>query len=75
MFDMNELNRLTEKLENMQDQQLAIKYLSSFSQTKSSFDQLVANRDTDLSHDEWKKQCDKLQRQLNLLVEQILAAD
>lgn len=72
MFDISELQNVTDILENMDDQELAVELLRDFTQRKSQFDQLVANKDVSLDHDQWKQDCDSAQKELEEIVKRIM---
>jgi hypothetical protein len=71
MLDNQEINRLLEILENSEDEVLAVKLLQEFNGASKRLGKLLLNLDKSLPHDEWKKQCDVVQNELDLIVERI----
>lgn len=71
MLDNQEINELLEILENHDDEELAVELLKEFNRATKHLGKLVLNLDKSLSHDEWKKQCDAAQAELDIVVERI----
>lgn len=71
MIDNREINEILEILETLEDEQLAVMLLKSFNQLTSEHGKLILNKDNSLSHEEWKKRCDALENEIDLLVEKI----
>ena len=71
MLDNQEINQLLEKLENLEDEELAVKLLKEFNGASKQLGKLLLNLDKSLSHDEWKRQCDEAQKELDRVVESI----
>ncbi|MDO9184254.1 MAG: hypothetical protein Q7U04_17705 [Bacteriovorax sp.] len=71
MTDNNEIEQILEKLENLEDEVVAVELLSEFNRASSELGKLLLNLDTSLTHDEWKILCDKAQSRLNQIVKKI----
>jgi hypothetical protein len=71
MLDNKEINKLLEILENCEDEDLAVKLLQDFNGTSKRLGKLLLNLDKTLSHEEWKKQCDVAQKELDEVVKRI----
>ena len=71
MIDNNEIERILNKLENLEDEILAVELLKEFNRASSDLGKLLLNLDTKLSHDEWKGLCDKAQENLKRVVNEI----
>ena len=71
MIDNNEIERILEKLENMEDEELAVILLREFNSASSELGKLLLNLDKQLTHDEWKNLCDKAKEKLDQVVKKI----
>ncbi len=71
MLDNQEINRLLEILENCEDEALAVKLLQEFNGASKHLGKLLLNLDKSLPHDEWKRQCDVAQKELDEVVAKI----
>jgi hypothetical protein len=71
MIDNKEIQRILDKLENLEDEVLAVELLREFNRASSDLGKLLLNQDAKLGHDEWKKCCDKAQDRLNEIVSKI----
>ena len=71
MLDNQEINRLLEILENCVDEALAVKLLVEFNGASKRLGKLLLNLDKHLQHNEWKKQCDIDQKELDEIVDKI----
>lgn len=71
MIDNNEINRILEVLENLEDEALAVELLAEFNRASTELGKLLLNLDKSLSHDEWKSLCDKAQLRLSTIVQKI----
>lgn len=73
MIDNNELLEVLEKLEQLEetDEALAIKLLKEFNGASKELGKILLNKDESLTHEEWKKECDKAQNHLNKILETI----
>ncbi len=71
MLDNQDLNKILEILENLEDEELAVKLLKDFNGASKQLGKLLLNLDKTLSHDEWKAQCDIAQKELDRIVKTI----
>ncbi|MBC7429363.1 MAG: hypothetical protein H7336_12165 [Bacteriovorax sp.] len=71
MIDNNEIERILDKLENLEDEVLAVELLKEFNRSSSELGKLLLNLDNKLTHDEWKSLCDTAQTRLNQVVKRI----
>lgn len=71
MLDNQEINQLMEILENHDDEELAVELLKEFNLAYKKLGKLVLNLDKSLPHDQWKKDCDQAQSDLDNVVKRI----
>lgn len=71
MLDNQEINFILEKLENLEDEKLAVQLLAKFNKLTAEHGKLILNLDKSLSHEEWKSKCDKYSKEIEELVNQI----
>lgn len=71
MLDNKEVNDILEKLENLADEELAVKLLKEFNAASSTLGKLLMNLDNSLDHEEWKRRCDQAQDELDRIVKRI----
>lgn len=71
MLDNQEINELMEILENHDDEELAVELLKEFNLATKKLGKLVLNLDKSLPHDQWKKDCDQAQGDLDNVVKRI----
>ena len=71
MIDNSEIERILEKLENFEDEQLAVKLLKEFNRYSSELGKLLLNLDKSLTHDDWKKRCDEARAKLDAVIDEI----
>jgi hypothetical protein len=71
MIDNNEIERILEKLENLENEQLAVELLREFNLASSELGKLLLNLDQSLTHEEWKERCGKAQQKLNSIIKKI----
>lgn len=71
MIDNSELNRILEKLENLEDEELAVELLREFNQASSDLGKLLLNLDATITHDHWKNLCDTAKFRLDLIIKKI----
>jgi hypothetical protein len=64
MIDDQELNEIMQILEDCSDESRAVALLREFNDKTSQWGRLFLNRDPLLPHDEWKKLCDKAEKEL-----------
>ena len=73
MIDNNELSVVLDKLENMEDELLAVEYLKKFNNASKKLGKLLLNLDKTLDHVEWKKACDLAKDELDKIVLEIMS--
>jgi len=71
MLDNQDINTILEKLENLEDEELAVELLREFNATSKILGKLLLNLDKSLPHEEWKKQCDEAQKNVDAVVSRI----
>lgn len=71
MLDNHEVNQILEKLETLEDEQLAVELLKEFNACSSKLGKLLLNLDKSISHETWKSECDKAQCALDSIVARI----
>lgn len=71
MIDNSELNRILEMLESLKDEKLAADYLKKITKRSSELGQLLLNKDPNLDHIVWKKECDAKKREVDDLINEI----
>ncbi len=71
MIDNSEIERILNKLENLEDEEMAVKLLGEFNRTSSELGKLLLNRDPDLNHGEWKDRCDDARERLEAIIKRI----
>ena len=73
MIDNKEINRILSKLEDCEDEEKAVMYLKKFNSQSKLLGKLLLNLDKSLTHEEWKRQCDQAQKELDHIVAEIEA--
>lgn len=71
MLDNQEINEILEKLENLEDEELAVELLREFNLASKKLGKLVLNLDKSIPHEEWKKECSVAQEELNSVIKRI----
>lgn len=71
MIDNKEIEKILEKLENLEDEELAVNLLKEFNNSSSVLGKLLLNLDKNLTHDEWKNLCNEAQEKLDQVVKKI----
>ncbi len=71
MIDNREIEKVLEKLESCEDQELAVMYLKKFNAASKRLGQLLLNLDQSLSHEDWKRQCDQAKIELENIIGEI----
>jgi hypothetical protein len=64
---------LMAKLEELEDQELAIKLLKKFNDKTAELGQLIMNQDEKLDHENWKNKCDNLKKEVDQIVTEIMS--
>ena len=71
MFDNSEIEHLLNKLEDIEDEELAASLLREFNEKSKILGQLLMNLDESLSNEEWKKRCDLAKKELDIVLSKI----
>jgi RecA-family ATPase len=71
--DTNDLEIVMHKLENLEDEELAVVKLKEFNDATKKLHKLLMNLDKNLSHGEWKAACDDAKTKVSDIVEEIKA--
>ena len=71
VIDNSEVNLVLEKLENLDDEVLAVELLKEFNAKTKRLGELVLNKDSSLDHEEWKKLCDSAKEDVDKIVSRI----
>lgn len=71
MIDNSEHEEILKILEDMDNQELAVQLLKKLNDTSSELGKLILNQDSNLEHDQWKEECDKLKSKLDVIIEEI----
>lgn len=72
-IDNSETFQVLEKLENLEDQELAVKLLKQLNDKTAELGRFVVNRDPELDHGSWKLKCDQLQNDVDTLIADIMS--
>ena len=68
---MHEISLILEKLENCSDEPRACKLLSDFQIAHQKMGEILLNLDSNVDHEEWKKECDAAKQKVDDIVKQI----
>lgn len=71
LIDNSEVEKILAKLEQLEDETLAVQLLKEFNDATRDHGQILLNKDQNLDHDEWKKECDKSQERVNSVLKKI----
>ena len=73
LMDNSEMIKVMEILEELEerDEKLAIALLKEFNDKSKKLGKLLMNLDPDLSHEEWKGECDKAKKEVDDVVKRI----
>ncbi len=71
LIDNTEIEKVLAKLEDLEDETMAVELLREFNDATREHGQLLLNKDQNLDHEEWKKQCDQAQKRVESVVERI----
>jgi|GEM_PF-3459062 len=74
-IDTSELDQIMEILESMEDEKLAVTLLKKFNDASAKVGMLLRNRDPGMENSDWKKSCDKAQKELDQIVAEIFSFD
>ena len=68
MIDNSEIERILDKLENLEDEVLAVELLKEFNSASADLGKLLLNLDKKLTNDEWKSLCVLAQKRLDQVI-------
>lgn len=71
MLDNQEISEILEKLENLEDEELAVELLKEFNAASKKLGKLILNLDKSIPHEEWKKMSDEARLQLDNVIKRI----
>lgn len=71
MLDNKDVNAILAKLEDLEDEELAVELLREFNSASKTLGQLILNMDKTITHEEWKSRCDVAQKALDKVVKRI----
>ena len=66
-----EIQKVLDKLENLEDEQLATELLREFSERTKVLGQLIMNVDKNLTNDEWTSRCDDAKKLVDEVLQKI----
>lgn len=70
-IDNTELDEIMDKLENMEDEQLAVIKLKEFNEATKALGELLMNVNKELDNDQWKSMCDSAKKEVDRIVSEI----
>lgn len=73
MLDNTEVMAIMEKLEELEDEELAVELLREFNERTKKLGTLVMNQDESIPHDEWKIMCDDARDAVEEIVVKIMS--
>lgn len=71
LIDNSEVEKVLAKLEELEDQELAVKLLKKFNDATRELGTLLMNQEEGLDHEEWKSQCDMAKKQVDAVLAEI----
>ena len=71
LLQNKEMQEVLDKLENLEDEQLATELLREFNDRTKVLGQLIMNVDKNLSSDEWKLRCDEAKKSVDEILRKI----
>ena len=71
LIDNSDMQAVLDKLENLEDEQLANELLKEFNDRTKVLGKLIMNLDKELSSDEWKQRCDEAKKSVDEILQQI----
>lgn len=72
MLDNKELENIMSRLENLDDEELAVELLKEFNDKSKNLGKLLMNLDESLNGEQWKTLCDNAQKEVDELVKKIM---
>lgn len=71
LLDNKEMQEVLDKLENLEDEQLANELLREFNDRTKILGQLIMNLNKELSDEEWKLRCDEAKKSVDEVLNKI----
>ena len=71
LIDNSEIERIMAKLETLEDEVLAVELLREFNDKTRHLGLLIMNRDENLTHEDWKRDCDLARQEVEQLIARI----
>lgn len=71
LIDNTEVEKVLAKLEQLEDEALAVELLKEFNDATREHGRLILNKDESLEHEEWKDLCDKAGNRVQEVVSKI----
>lgn len=71
IIDNTEVEQVLAKLESLDDESLAVQLLKEFNDSTKELGVLLMNRDQNLDHDAWKKECDQAKDKVENIMKKI----
>lgn len=71
LIDNSDMQEVLDKLENLEDEQLATELLREFNDRSKVLGQLIMNLDKELSNEEWKLRCDEAKKSVDEILQKI----
>ncbi|MDC0253632.1 hypothetical protein OAK75_01950 [Bacteriovoracales bacterium] len=66
-----ELDEIMEKLERIEDEQMAVVLLKEFNDKSKELGKLIVNKESELPHEEWEKLCQKAKKDVDEVIKKI----
>ncbi|AYF44181.1 hypothetical protein BALOs_1174 [Halobacteriovorax sp. BALOs_7] len=73
LIDNQDMNKVMDVLENMEDEQLSVELLKKFNDRTKELGELIMNQDPKLDHGHWKAQCDDAKKAVEEVVKEIFS--
>jgi len=71
VLDNIDLESLMGKLEKLEDEELAVQLLRELNDSTSSYGKLLLNQNKNLSHEQWKHDCDAAKIRVDNIIKRI----
>ena len=71
LIDNSEMQEVLDKLENLEDEELANELLRQFNDRTKILGQLIMNLDKSLTDEEWKTRCDEAKKSVDEILQKI----
>ncbi len=71
LIDNSDMQAVLDKLENLEDEQLATELLREFNDRSAILGKLIMNLDKELTDEEWKSRCDEAKKSVDETLQKI----